>query len=112
MNHIREVSLLKSIRKSNFHIILVLKLSKVYVQLFAMVSPTDIDLNNFNADNVNSFKQMQLANVVCLSKRKAFFNQFIFYNLSSYNKFIYKVEKEIEDFRLFAVRQYITNFGL
>lgn len=104
--------LVKKITKRNLHVSVIIDLGMIKCNLAVFASDRDFDVLNFIPDNINTFKQSHNIPSLSLKKRKKFFHQFIFYNLSSYNKFIYRVEEEIEEFRVFAQKQYVLNFGL
>ncbi len=102
----------KSFKKKKTFFLIILKFNIEKCNLAISISNDIINISNFVPDFINSFEQSRQFDIFLIFLKKKFFHQFIFNNFANYNKFIYKIEKEIEELRLYILNKYALYFGV
>ena len=102
----------KTIKKKNIYFAITIQCNIEVGNYKMMFSTSPFNINDFKANYIDSYELSMNFNLKNIKYRQLFFNQFVLVNSASSNRFIYKIEKEIEELRNYVLEQYVLRFGM
>ena len=105
------MTLVKIIEKKHLYVVVTLEIKIAAGNYNIKFSNKQFEIDKFIPDFIENFEQSMNFSIRNLYFDKIFFNQFITNNFASYNKSIYRIEKEIKSLRKEVLESYIKFFG-